>query len=151
MSAEYPEVTVENMFVDNAAMQVIRSPAQFDVIVTANLFGDILSDAAAVLPGSLGLMPSASFNPDGFAMYEPQGGSAPDIAGQDVANPIAQILSVAMLLRYSFGLDKEADSIQQSVEKTIGDGFRTQDIYSEGSKLVGTTEVTDKILAHIGS
>ncbi len=128
IAPRYPDVELEHMLVDNCAMQIIRNPAQFDVIVTANLFGDILSDAAAVLPGSLGLTPSASLNASGFGMYEPSGGSAPDIAGQGVANPIAQILSAAMMLKFSFGLREESEAIEKAVEHALEDGFRTADI-----------------------
>jgi len=150
VSAEYPDVGLEDMFVDNAAMQIIRDPSRFDVIVTANLFGDILSDAAAVLPGSLGLTPSASLNSEGFGMYEPQGGSAPELEGKSVANPIAQILSAGMLLKFSFGLTKEADSINQAVEKSLEQGFRTADIASAESEKLSTTEMTNKIIENLG-
>lgn len=147
VSVDFPEVSLKHMYVDNAAMQLIRDPKAFDVVVTANLFGDILSDAAAVLPGSLGLMPSASLNPEGFGMYEPQGGSAPELEGKDLANPVAQILSLAMLLRFSFSLTKEADAIQTAVSQTIAAGYRTGDIHTEGAKLVGTRKFTDEVLA----
>jgi 3-isopropylmalate dehydrogenase len=149
VAKEYPDVQVEDMLVDNCAMQIIRDPAQFDVVVLSNMFGDILSDAAAVLPGSLGLLCSASLNKDGFGLYEPPGGSAQDIAGQGIANPIAQILSVAMLLKYSFDLRSEADLIEKSVEAALEDGFRTGDIFRGQGKKVGSQEMTDKILAHI--
>ncbi len=149
ISAKYPDVKLEHMLVDNCAMQLILNPAQFDVIVTANLFGDILSDAAAVLPGSLGLMPSASLNETGFGLYEPSGGSAPDIAGKNIANPIAQILSLALMLRYSFDLQREADAIDNAVQKTLQAGYRTKDIYSEGSRLVGTSEMTDVVITKV--
>ena len=149
ISENYPEVEVENMFVDNAAMQIIRDPSRFDVVLTANLFGDILSDAAAVLPGSLGLTPSASLNPEGFGMYEPQGGSAPELEGKNVANPIAQILSLAMLLKHSFGMLDEAKSIEDAIEKTLKDGFRTGDIMSEGMKLTGTFEMAELVAERI--
>jgi len=128
VSAEYPEVKLEDMLVDNCAMQLIVNPRQFDVIVTSNMFGDILSDAAAVLPGSLGLLSSASINKEGFGMFEPPGGSAPDIAGKGIANPTGQILSVAMMLRFSFGLNKEAQMIESAVGKVLADGIRTKDI-----------------------
>ena len=149
VAKDYPDVQVEDMLVDNCAMQIIRDPAQFDVVVLSNMFGDILSDAAAVLPGSLGLLCSASLNKDGFGLYEPPGGSAQDIAGQGIANPIAQILSVAMLLKYSFDLRSEADLIEKSVEAALEDGFRTGDIFRGQGKKVGSQEMTDKILAHI--
>ena len=127
-------------------MQLILNPAQFDTIVTANLFGDILSDAASALPGSLGLMPSASFSTDGFGLYEPSGGSAPDIANQNIANPIAQILSLAMMLRYSFAMDIQAKQIEQAIIKTLEAGFRTNDIYQIGDTKIGTIEFTDQVL-----
>lgn len=149
VAAEYPDVLLEDMLVDNCAMQLIRNPSQFDVIVTSNMFGDILSDAASVLPGSLGLTPSASFNKDGFGLYEPSGGSAPDIAGKGIANPIAQILSAAMMLRHSFGLVREASSIEFAVQEVLRDGFRTKDIYQESKKLVGTREFTDEVIKHL--
>ncbi len=145
----YPAITLENMLVDNCAMQLIRRPSEFDVVLCPNMFGDILSDEAAVIPGSLGLTPSASLNDDGFGFYEPSGGSAPDIAGKGIANPIAQILSVAMMLRFSFSLDSEARAIERAVEKTLEDGFRTQDISRSGDTLVGTTEITNAILERI--
>lgn len=149
VAKEYPEVSIQHMLVDNCAMQLIVNPAQFDVIVTANLFGDILSDAAATLPGSLGLMPSASLSLDGFGLYEPSGGSAPDLAGHNVANPIAQILSAAMMLKFSFGLVDESQAIERAVEKTLVQGFRTKDIFNNGEQLVGTVEMTDKIISNI--
>jgi len=149
VSKEYPEVELEHVLVDNCAMQLILNPSQFDVIVTGNMFGDILSDEAAVLPGSLGLMPSASLNKDGFGMYEPSGGSAPDIAGKNLANPIAQIESAAFMLRFSFNLEAEARDIEVAVEKTLKQGFRTGDIFEEGKIKMGTKEITDKILENI--
>ncbi len=142
----YPAVQYEHMLVDNCAMQLILNPGQFDVILTSNLFGDILSDAAAALPGSLGLIPSASLSQSGKGLYEPSGGSAPDIAGKNVANPIAQILSVALLLRYSFALNIEAEAIEQAVEKTLEAGLRTKDIWIDGKKLATTQELTDHII-----
>ncbi|OGJ50071.1 3-isopropylmalate dehydrogenase, partial [Candidatus Peregrinibacteria bacterium RIFOXYB2_FULL_32_7] len=145
VAKEYKDVQYNHMLVDNAAMQLIKNPAQFDVILTENTFGDILSDSAAVLPGSLGLMASASLNKDDFSMYEPSGGSAQDIAGKGIANPIAQILSAAMMLKYSFNLLKEANVIENAVNKTLKDGFRTSDIYSDGTKKVGSKEMTDEI------
>ena len=149
IAPQYPDVKLEHMLVDNCAMQLFINPAQFDVILTANLFGDILSDAAAALPGSLGLIPSASLNESGFGLYEPSGGSAPDIAGKNIANPIAQILSVALMLRYSFGLMEEAKAIEEAVEKTFALKFRTRDIYTEGTHLSNTAEITDKIISLI--
>jgi len=151
VSRNYPEVELEEMLVDNCAMQLVRDPSQFDVMVTTNMFGDILSDAAAVLPGSLGLLASASLNADGFGLYEPPGGTAQDIAGTGIANPIAQILSVALMLRFSFGAEEEARAIENSVEETLKAGYRTQDIYraSQGSnvKLVNCHQMTDQILS----
>jgi 3-isopropylmalate dehydrogenase len=138
MAADYPEVELSHMYVDNAAMQLIRAPKQFDVIVTGNMFGDILSDAAAMLTGSIGMLPSASLNEHGQGMYEPCHGSAPDIAGQDLANPLATILSVAMLLRYSLGHAGAADAIEQAVNTVLDQGFRTADILSDGTIQVGT-------------
>jgi 3-isopropylmalate dehydrogenase len=130
-------------------MQMVLNPAQFDVIVTANLFGDILSDLASVLPGSIGLVPSISLNSSGFGLYEPSGGSAYDIKGQDKANPIAQILSAALMLSYSFGLVKEAENIATAIEKTLEDNYRTGDIFSEGSRLVSTTEFTQAVISKV--
>lgn len=149
VAKEYPDVELVDMLVDNCAMQIIRNPSQFDVIVTGNMFGDILSDAAAVLPGSLGLTPSASFSKSGFALYEPSGGSAPDIAGKGVANPIAQILSAAMMLRYSFNLSREASAVENAVESVLQAGLRTRDIYQEGRELVGTKAFSDAVIASI--
>jgi len=146
---EYPDVELEDMLVDNCAMQIIRDPSQFDVVVLSNMFGDILSDAAAVLPGSLGLLCSASLNAEGFGLYEPPGGSAQDIAGQGIANPIAQILSLAMLLRFSFGLETEARTIENAVETALTSGCRSRDIYRGQGKLVGSKEMTDEILSEI--
>ncbi len=151
VATEYPQVKLTHMLVDNCAMQLILNPAQFDVIATSNLFGDILSDAASALPGSLGMMPSASFNQHGLGLYEPSGGSAPDIAGQDKANPMAQILSLAMMLRHSFGLKDAADAIESAIENTLDDGFRTQDIMQTGKQLTGTTAFTDEILKNLSS
>ncbi len=149
IAPEYPEVTLEHMLVDNCAMQIILNPAQFDTIVTANLFGDIISDAASALPGSLGLMPSASFSAEGFGLYEPSGGSAPDIANMDVANPIAQILSLALMLRYSFDLNDEAISIERAIIKTLEDGYRTGDIYQASNIKVGTIELTNRVIQRL--
>jgi 3-isopropylmalate dehydrogenase len=147
----YPDVELEDMLVDNCAMQIIKEPSKFDVLLLPNMFGDILSDAAAVLPGSLGLLSSASFNQTGMALYEPPGGSAQDISGKGIANPIAQILCVAMMLRYSFGLSEEASLIERSVEAVLKNGFRTKDIYRGKGSLVGSKEMTDQIIAHASS
>ena len=149
IAKEFPQVQFDCLFVDNCAMQLVLNPAQFDVIVTGNMFGDILSDLAAVLPGSLGLLYSSSVNDRGFALYEPPGGSAPDIAGQNLANPIGQILCVAMMLRHSFSLEEEAQAIESAVEQALASGFRTGDIYSAGTKRVGTKEMGDEILARM--
>jgi 3-isopropylmalate dehydrogenase len=147
----YPDVELEDMLVDNCAMQIIKEPSRFDVLLLPNMFGDILSDAAAVLPGSLGLLASASFNKDDLALYEPPGGSAQDIAGKGIANPIAQILCVALMLRYSFGLLEEASLIEKSVEEVLKAGFRTKDIYRGNGSLVGSKEMTDRIITHASS
>lgn len=147
---EYSDVTLNHMLVDNAAMQLIRDPKQFDVVVTTNMFGDILSDEASMLTGSIGMLPSASLGDGKFGLYEPIHGSAPDIAGQDKANPLATILSVAMMLRYSFDLEKEASSIEAAVQKVLTDGYRTGDIYSEGTKLVGTKEMARQVVENLG-
>lgn len=141
VAKDYPEVELEHMLVDNCAMQLVRDPNQFDVILTENMFGDILSDEAAMISGSLGMLASASLNDTKFGMYEPSHGSAPDIAGQDKANPIATILSASMLLRFSFDMDKEADAIDNAVKKVLEAGYRTGDIMSEGMKLVGCKEM----------
>lgn len=149
VAKEYPDVMVRNMLVDNCAMQLITNPAQFDVIVTANLFGDILSDAAATLPGSLGLMPSASLSHSGIGLFEPSGGSAPELAGKNVANPIAQILSGAMMLRYAFAMEKEALAIEQAIQRAIKSGVRTVDIALESETAISTTEMTDAIIQYL--
>ena len=141
VAKQYPEVTLEHMYVDNAAMQLVRDPKQFDVMVTTNMFGDILSDEASMITGSIGMLPSASLGEGGLGMYEPIHGSAPDIAGQDKANPIATVLSAAMMLRYSFGLEEEANTIEEAVTKVLNLGYRTGDIMSAGMKLVGTKEM----------
>ncbi len=141
VAKDYPEVELEHMLVDNCAMQLVRDPKQFDVILTENMFGDILSDEAAMISGSLGMLASASLNDTKFGMYEPSHGSAPDIAGQDKANPIATILSASMLLRFSFDMDKEADAVDDAVKKVLEAGYRTGDIMSEGMKLVGCKEM----------
>ena len=145
VAADYPEVEFSDMLVDNTAMQLVRNPAQFDVIVTENLFGDILSDEASMITGSLGMIPSASLGEGSLGLYEPIHGSAPDIAGQNKANPIATILSAAMMLRYSFDMGKEADAIEAAVDKVLGAGLRTGDIMSEGMTLVSCSEMGDRI------
>lgn len=149
VARQYPDVALDHMYVDNAAMQLVRWPKQFDVILCENMFGDILSDEAAMLTGSLGMLPSASLAEGTFGMYEPSGGSAPDIAGQGVANPIAQILSMGMMLKFSFGMVDAADAIDNAVAKVLDQGFRTRDIYQEqaGEKLVNTKEMGDAIIA----
>jgi len=141
VAKEYPDVELSHMYVDNAAMQLVRNPKQFDVIVTTNMFGDILSDEASMITGSIGMLPSASLGVTGRGMYEPIHGSAPDIAGQDKANPIATILSVAMMFRYSFGLETEAAAIESAVTNVLEAGYRTGDIMSAGMRLVGTLEM----------
>lgn len=147
---EYPDVELNHMYVDNAAIQLIKNPGQFDVLVTGNMFGDILSDAGGALTGSLGMLPSASLNSDGFGLYEPSGGSAPDIAGQGVANPIAQIMSAAMMLRHSFDNAAAYDKISKAVSKVIAEGFRTGDIKTEGCTVIGTEEMGEKIIQALG-
>ena len=149
VSKDYPEVEVTNMLVDNCAMQLVMNPGQFDVILTENMFGDILSDEASMITGSIGMLASASLNDTKFGLYEPSGGSAPDIAGQNKANPIATILSAAMLLRYSFDMDKEADAVEAAVDKALKDGYRTGDIMSDGMKHVTCSEMGDVIAANI--
>ena len=149
VAKDYPEVTLENMLVDNCAMQLVMNPRQFDVILTENMFGDILSDEASMITGSIGMLSSASLNESKFGLYEPSHGSAPDIAGKDIANPIATILSAAMMLRFSFDLDKEADAIEDAVRKVLADGYRTVDIMDEGMKQVGTTEMGNLICERI--
>ena len=147
VAKDYPEVTLSHMYVDNCAMQLVMNPAQFDVILTENMFGDILSDEASMVTGSIGMLSSASLNETKFGLYEPSHGSAPDIAGQDKANPIATILSAAMMLRFSLDMDKEADAVEAAVQKVLTEGYRTGDIMSEGCKLVGTKEMGDLIAA----
>jgi len=151
VAKQYPDVKLNHMYVDNAAMQLVRWPKQFDVLLCENMFGDILSDEAAMLTGSLGMLPSASLAEGTFGLYEPSGGSAPDIAGQGIANPIAQILSAAMMLRYSFGLTDAADAIEKAVEKTLDAGFRTGDIYQgvAGERKVSTVEIGAAIVERI--
>ena len=141
LAAEYPDVTYEDVLVDNCAMQLVRDPGQFDVVVTENMFGDILSDEASMITGSIGLLPSASMGDTAPALYEPIHGSAPDIAGQDKANPIATILSVAMMLRYSFRLAAEADAVERAVDKALADGWRTADIAKPGERTIGTKQM----------
>ncbi|WP_284450242.1 3-isopropylmalate dehydrogenase [Spongiibacter tropicus] len=150
MAKDYPDVELSHMYVDNAAMQLIRAPKQFDVMVTGNMFGDILSDAAAMLTGSIGMLPSASLDVNGRGMYEPCHGSAPDIAGQGIANPLATILSVAMMLRYSLSEPEAAQAIEDAVSRVLDQGLRTADIYSEGCKKVSTAEMGDAVLAALG-
>jgi len=146
---EYPDVELSHMYVDNAAMQLVRAPKQFDVMVTTNMFGDILSDCAAMLTGSIGMLPSASLDANGKGMYEPIHGSAPDIAGQDAANPIATILSVAMMLRYTFDEPEMANQIEQGVNSVLDANYRTADIYTDGMRKVGTEEMGDAIVAEM--
>jgi len=143
----YPDVELSHMYVDNAAMQLVRAPKSFDVIVTGNLFGDILSDEAAMLTGSIGMLPSASFDAHGKGLYEPSHGSAPDIAGQDIANPLATILSAAMMLRYTLGLPQQAARIEAAVKRVLAQGLRTADIWESGTQKVGTREMGDAVVA----
>ena len=149
VAKDYPEVTLEHMLVDNCAMQLVRDPKQFDVILTENMFGDILSDEASMVTGSIGMLSSASLNETKFGLYEPSHGSAPDIAGQNKANPIATILSAAMMLRFSLDLDEEANAVEAAVQKVLTAGYRTGDIMSEGCTLVGTKEMGDLIAKEI--
>ncbi len=149
VAGNYPEVELEHMLVDNCAMQLVRDPKQFDVILTENMFGDILSDEASMVTGSIGMLSSASLNETKFGLYEPSHGSAPDIAGQNKANPIATILSAAMMLRFSLDMDREADAVEAAVQKVLTEGYRTGDIMSEGCTLVGTKEMGDLIAAAI--
>ena len=153
IAKDYPDVELSHMYVDNAAMQLVRWPKQFDVMLCGNMFGDIISDEAAMLTGSLGMLPSASLAEGSFGMYEPSGGSAPDIAGQGIANPIAQILSASMMLRYSFDMVEAADAINAAVETVLNDGYRTGDIYqgTAGEKKVNTSEMGDAIIAQLNS
>ena len=146
IAKEYPEVELSHMYVDNAAMQLIRAPKQFDVMVTGNIFGDILSDEASMLTGSIGMLPSASLDANNKGMYEPSHGSAPDIANQDIANPLATILSAAMMLRYSLGKAEQADRIESAVQKVLAQGYRTVDIKTEGCQFVGTSEMGQAVL-----
>ena len=149
VAEKYHEVELNNLYVDNAAMQLVRAPKQFDVIVTSNIFGDILSDEASQITGSIGMLPSASLATGNFGMYEPVHGSAPDIAGQNIANPMATILSAAMMLRYTFGLGEEADAIEAAVKKVLDDGYRTPDIAKEGEEAIGTKECGDLVVGAI--
>ena len=149
VAKDYPEVSLEHMYVDNAAMQLVRDPGQFDVIVTTNMFGDILSDLASMLTGSIGMLPSASLNAAGKGMYEPIHGSAPDIAGKNMANPLATIISAAMMLRYSLAESAQADRIEQAVRQVLENGLRTADIYSKGMKKVSTSEMGDAVVASL--
>lgn len=149
VAKDYPEVTYEHMLVDNCAMQLVKDPKQFDVILTENMFGDILSDEASMVTGSIGMLASASLNDTKFGLYEPSHGSAPDIAGKGIANPLATVLSAAMMLRYSFDLDKEADEIENAVKEVLKAGYRTGDIMQEGKTLVGTVEMGDILVKNI--
>ena len=149
VAKDYPEVKLEHMRVDNCAMQLVMNPGQFDVVLTENMFGDILSDEASMITGSIGMLSSASLNESKFGMYEPSHGSAPDIAGLGVANPIATILSAAMMLRYSFDLDREADAVEAAVQAVLTEGYRTADIMAEGCQKVGTVQMGDLIVKHI--
>ena len=149
VAKDYPEVTLEHMLVDNCAMQLVKNPAQFDVILTENMFGDILSDEASMVTGSIGMLSSASLNETRFGLYEPSHGSAPDIAGKDIANPIATVLSAAMMLRFTFDLDQEADAMEKAVKEILKKGYRTSDIMSEGCTLVGCTKMGDLLAAEI--
>ena len=145
----YPDVTLEHMLVDNAAMQLVMNPGQFDVMLTENMFGDILSDEASMITGSIGMLPSASLNESKLGLYEPSHGSAPDIAGKNIANPLATILSASMLLKYSLGLDKETSDIENAVEKVLKNNFRTADIYTQGMQKLSTSQMGDKVLEYL--
>jgi len=147
LAADYPDVELSHMYVDNAAMQLVKAPKAFDVVVTGNLFGDILSDEAAMLTGSIGMLPSASLDKNNKGLYEPSHGSAPDIAGKGIANPLATILSAAMMLRYSLGMTGEADQIEKAVQKVLQQGLRTADIYTEGTQRVSTVQMGDAVVA----
>lgn len=147
VAREYPEVELSHMYVDNAAMQLVRAPKQFDVMVTGNIFGDILSDEASMLTGSIGMLPSASLDENNKGMYEPSHGSAPDIAGKDIANPLATILSAAMMMRYTFNDEASAEAIEGAVRKTLGQGYRTADIWTEGTTRVKCSEMGDAVVA----
>jgi 3-isopropylmalate dehydrogenase len=147
---DYPDVELSHMLVDNAAMQLVKAPKQFDVMVTGNMFGDILSDEASMLTGSIGMLPSASLDEKNKGLYEPSHGSAPDIAGKGIANPLATILSAAMMLRYTFGLEEQAQRVEKAVKKVLAQGYRTGDIYERGTTKVGTREMGDAVLAALG-
>ena len=147
LAPEYPDVQLSHMLVDNAAMQLVKAPKQFDVMVTGNMFGDILSDEASMLTGSIGMLPSASLDENNKGLYEPSHGSAPDIAGKGVANPLATILSAAMMLRYTFNMEEGAVRIENAVKKVLAQGFRTGDIYEAGTTKVGTREMGDRVIA----
>ena len=149
LASEYPDVKLSHMLVDNAAMQLVREPKQFDVIVTGNLFGDILSDIAAMLKGSIGMLPSASLNSKNKGMYEPVHGSAPDISGKQLANPLAAILSIAMMLKYSFGLDEASLSIENAIEEVLSEGYRTNDLEGLEENILSTSEMGNKIVEHL--
>ena len=151
VAADYPEVTLEHMLVDNCAMQLVMNPGQFDVILTENMFGDILSDEASMITGSIGMLSSASLSETKLGLYEPSHGSAPDIAGKDLANPIATILSAAMMLRYSFDMDQEADAVEAAVAQVLKEGYRTVDIMSEGCERVGTARMGDLICERLNA
>jgi len=151
VAAEYPDVTLNHLYIDNATMQLVRDPHQFDVMLCGNMFGDIISDEAAMLTGSMGLLPSASLNQDNFGLYEPAGGSAPDIAGQGIANPIAEILSAALMLRYSFGLERAAAAIERAVESTLEQGLHTRDIADDPESAVTTAAMGDAIVRFLAA
>ncbi len=147
IAKEYPDIELSHMYVDNAAMQLVKAPKAFDVVVTGNLFGDILSDEAAMLTGSIGMLPSASLDKNNKGLYEPSHGSAPDIAGKGIANPLATILSAAMMLRYSLGMPEQADRVERAVQKVLSQGLRTTDIYTEGTQKVTTVQMGDAVVA----
>ena len=147
VAKQYPEVELSHMYVDNAAMQLVKAPKNFDVVVTGNMFGDILSDEAAMLTGSIGMLPSASLDANNKGLYEPSHGSAPDIAGKGVANPLATILSAAMMLRYTLGRAEQADRVENAVKKVLAQGLRTPDIWQEGATKVGTREMGAAVVA----
>ena len=149
LAEEYPDVELSDMLVDNCAMQLVKDPAQFDVILTENMFGDILSDEASMVTGSIGMLASASMNDSKFGLYEPSHGSAPDIAGKNIANPLATILSASMMLKYSFGLLEESKAIEDAIYKVLDEGFRTGDIMSEGMKQVSCSEMGDLVAERI--
>ena len=149
VAKDYPDVELSHMLVDNCAMQLVKDPAQFDVILTENMFGDILSDEASMVTGSIGMLSSASLNDTKFGLYEPSHGSAPDIAGKDLANPIATVLSAAMMLRYTFDLDKEAEAVEEAVRKVLAEGYRTGDIMAAGCTLVGCSKMGDLLAERI--